>query len=149
MDFEKEFNFKNSFEANKHIKTEKKESCTITKEVKVPPKSCIKAIDYVDYVENIEIPSEATAEITASSDHFKEDGTIKKAEVDKDAVKLFLKENNFQGKIIRSEVNSILAKVSGTFCGSYFLRTYRKLEDMIPKIPENTVSIEHLESTRI
>ncbi|CAG8555113.1 6982_t:CDS:2 [Diversispora eburnea] len=135
MDIEKEFNFKNSFEADKRITTEKKESCTITKKVKVPPKSCIKSIDYVDFVENIEIPFEAAAEIiAASSDQFKKDGTlVKNAQVDEDAVKLFLKEKNFQGKIIGSKVNSILAKVNGTFRGSYFLRTYRKLEDMVKK----------------
>ncbi|RHZ68605.1 hypothetical protein Glove_294g155 [Diversispora epigaea] len=128
---EKEFNFKYSFEANEPITTEKKESYSIAKKVKVPPNSCIKAIDYVDFVENIEIPFEATAEITAIGDRYKKNGTIiKNAKVDSDAIKLFLKENNFQGKITGSEKNSVLAKVQGTFRGSYVLRTYRKLEDI-------------------
>ncbi|CAG8519421.1 1763_t:CDS:2 [Diversispora eburnea] len=130
-DIEKEFNFKYSFEANEPITTKKKESYTIAKKVKVPPNSCIKAIDYIDFVENIEIPYEATAEITAIGDRYKKDGTIiKNAKVDSDAVKLFLRENNFQGEILRSEKNFVLVKVQGTFRGSYVLRTYRKLEDM-------------------
>ncbi|RHZ68610.1 hypothetical protein Glove_294g153 [Diversispora epigaea] len=133
---EKEFNFKYSFEANEPITTEKKESYSIAKKVKVPPNSCIKAIDYVDFMKNIEIPFEATAEITAIVDRYKNNGTIiKNAKVDSDAIKLFLKENNFQGEIIGSEKNSVLVKVQGTFRGSYVLRTYRKLEDIV-KVPE-------------
>ncbi|RHZ68656.1 hypothetical protein Glove_294g138 [Diversispora epigaea] len=141
IDIEKEFNFKYSFESNKQITIVNEESCMITKEVKVQPKSCVKAIDYVDFVKNVEIPFEATAEITALSDQFKKDGTIvKNAEVDSDAVKLFLKENNFQGEIIMSEGNSVIAKVNGVFSGSYFLKPYRKFEDTVPVISENITS---------
>ncbi|RHZ68685.1 hypothetical protein Glove_294g157 [Diversispora epigaea] len=141
---EKEFDFKYSFEANEPITTRMKKSYAIAKKVKVPPNSCIKAIDYVDFVENIEIPFEATAEITAIGDRYKKNGKIiKNAKVDSDAVKLFLKENNFQGEIIGSEKNSVLAKVQGTFRGSYVLRTYGKLEDMNL---ESTVCDEQLEN---
>ncbi|CAG8555091.1 6981_t:CDS:2 [Diversispora eburnea] len=101
---------------NKQITTIKKELYAIAKNVKASHNSCIKVIDYVDFVNN-EIPFEATAEITAIGYRYKKDGTIiKNAKVDEDAVNLFLK---FQ------------AKVQGIFCGSYVLRTYRKLDDMI------------------
>ncbi|RHZ68616.1 hypothetical protein Glove_294g120 [Diversispora epigaea] len=135
MNIEKEFNFKHSFEANKPTTTINKETCTITKTVEVPPKSCVKATDFADFVENIEIPFEATAEITATGDRYKKDGSIaKNTKVDSDAVKLFLKENNFKGKIIESEGYSVLAKVKGTLRGSYFIKTYRKLEDLPTKV---------------
>ncbi|CAG8496992.1 5771_t:CDS:1 [Diversispora eburnea] len=147
---ELEFDFNHSFEANKPIAIIKKETCTITETVEVPPKSCVKATDFVDFMENIEISFEATAEITAAGDRYKKDGTIiKNAKVDADAVKLFLKENNFKGKIFKSEGNSVLAKVRGSFHGSYFLKAHRKLEDIVPKVPENTVCSENLESTHI
>ncbi|RHZ68643.1 hypothetical protein Glove_294g140 [Diversispora epigaea] len=149
-DIEKEFNFKYSFEANKQSKTMEKELYTVTKTVEVSPKSCVKVTDYCDFMVNVEIPFEATAEITAICDRYKKNGTIvKNAEADADAVKLFLKENNFRGKIIKSERTSILAKVNGTFRGSYVLKTYRKLEDIVltvPKVPENTVCREHLDT---
>ncbi|RHZ68617.1 hypothetical protein Glove_294g121 [Diversispora epigaea] len=142
---ELEFDFKHSFEANKPIATIKKETCTMAKTVEVPPKSCVKATDFADFMENIEIPFEATAEIKATSDRYKKDGTtIKNAKVDSDAVRLFLKENNFKGEIIKSEGYSVLTKVHGSFHGSYFLKTHRKLEDIVPKVPENTVCSEHL-----
>ncbi|CAG8519287.1 1756_t:CDS:1 [Diversispora eburnea] len=142
-DIEKEFNFKYSFEANKSSKIMEKELCTTTKTIEVSPKSCVKVTDYCDFMVNIEIPFKATAEITAICDRYKEDGTIvKNSEVEEDAVRLFLKENNFQGKIIKFEGNSIFAKVNDTFRGSYVLKTYRKLEDIIPMVPENTVCID-------
>ncbi|CAG8555073.1 6980_t:CDS:1 [Diversispora eburnea] len=143
---EKEFNFKYSFEANKPSKIMEKELCTATKTIEVSPNLCVKVTDYCDFMVNVEIPFEATAEITAICDRYKKDGTIvKNFEADEDAVRLFLKENNFQGKIINSEGNSIFAKVNGTFRGSYVLKTYRKLEDIVPTVPtvpmvpENTV----------
>ncbi|RHZ68607.1 hypothetical protein Glove_294g156 [Diversispora epigaea] len=144
---EKEFDFKYSFEANEPITTRIKKSYSIAKKVKVPPHSCIKAIGHVDFVENIEIPFEATAEITAIGDRYKKNGKIiKNAKIDSDVVKLFLKENNFQGEIIGFEKNSVLAKVQGTFRGSYVLRTYGKLEDMNL---ESTVCDEQLENLHI
>lgn len=137
LNIEKELNFKHSFEANKPITTRVKETCTITKKVEVPPKSCVKAVDYCDFVEDVEIPFEATAEITAMGDRYKKDGTIiKDAKVDSDAVKLFLKEHNFRGRIIKSEGYSVLAEVRGTFRGSYVVKTYRKLEDLPTKVSD-------------
>ncbi|RHZ77929.1 hypothetical protein Glove_168g9 [Diversispora epigaea] len=130
-DIEKEFNFKHSFEANKPTTTIKNEKFVTTKTVELSPKSCVKSTDYYDFMENVEIPFEAKAEITAIGDRLKKDGKIvKNTKVDADAVKLFLRENNFRGKIIKSEGNSVLAKVHGIFHGSYVLRTYQKLEDM-------------------
>ncbi|RHZ68695.1 hypothetical protein Glove_294g46 [Diversispora epigaea] len=131
MNIEKELNFKYSFESRKPTKIVKKETCTINKTVEVPPKSHVKAIDYNDFMENVKMAFEATAEITATGDRYKNDGTIiENAQVDSDAVKLFLKENNFQGKRIRSEGNSVMAEVHGTFSGSYVTKTHRKLEDV-------------------
>ncbi|CAG8496976.1 5770_t:CDS:1 [Diversispora eburnea] len=135
MNIEKEFNFKHSFEANKPIETIKKETCNITKTVEVPPNSCVKSTDFADFMENLEIPFEATVEITATGDRYKKDGTMaKNVKVDADAVKLFLKENNFKGKIFKSEGYFIQAKVKGTLRGSYFTKTYRKLEDLPKKV---------------
>ncbi|CAG8528336.1 10555_t:CDS:1 [Diversispora eburnea] len=127
-DIEKEFNFRHNFEANKLTTTEK---FTTTNTVELTPKSCVKSTNHYDFMENVEIPFEATIEITVIGDRLKKDGKIvKNTKLDADAVKLFLRENNFRGKIIRSEGNYVLAKVHGIFHGSYVLRTYQKLEDI-------------------
>ncbi|CAG8448790.1 9796_t:CDS:1 [Diversispora eburnea] len=131
MDIEKELNFKYSFEANKPITTITKETCTINKTVEVPPKSRVEITDFADFRKSVEMTFKATVEVTATGDRYKNDGSIiKNTKVDADAVNLFLKENNFQGKIISSEGNSVIAEVHGTFSGSYVTKTHRKLEDV-------------------
>ena len=117
-----EFSLSVGFEANQQITKSDSVTYNITKQVKVPAFTSVRISAYANWIENLEMPFEATVKITALADRLMRNGNIARDKsVDGNVVSQFLSHHNFKGNIIRIEGDVVFAKISGKFIGSYGL----------------------------
>ena len=117
-----EFSLSLGFEANQQLTKSEAITIPLSKQVKVPAFTSVEIGAYVNCIENTEMPFKAIVKIIGLANRSKTDNTVvKMAQVDSEGVYSFLLHNKFQGAVIGCEGNTVLARLNGTFMGSYGL----------------------------
>ncbi|MBW8308257.1 MAG: hypothetical protein K0M45_01215 [Candidatus Paracaedibacteraceae bacterium] len=119
------------FEAGQTTTTERLTSIEVRKDVKVPPHTYVQIESYVKFVNDLKLPFTARATIKAEVDRLAKDNDTARAKVkNPNSVKHFLKDSDFKVKKITGvNGNAVLAKLTGTFTGSYGIDSYTNLTD--------------------